>query len=66
MMTLKHTRRTRQNCALGVQLTIAVGRPSDLAVTQADVLAVRIEDGPRVLLGSRIASHEVDPTGKAL
>ena len=65
-MTLKHTKKTCQNGALGVTLTIAMGRPDDLAITPAEVLVVRIEDDPRVFLGSRIASHEVDPAGKGL
>ena len=65
-MTLKHTKKTCQNGALGVALTIAMGRPDDLAITPAEVLVVRIEDDPRVFLGGRIASHEVDPVGKGL
>ena len=50
MRTLKRTTRNRQNRALGVQLTIAKGRPDDLAVTSADVLVVRIADDPRIFL----------------
>ena len=40
--------------------------PTTWPVTPAEVLVVRIEDDPRVFLGSRIASHEVDPAGKGL
>ena len=59
-------RRNRQICALGIPLTIAMGRLDDPAVAPAGVLVVHMEDDPRVFLWSRIASHEVDPAGKGL